>query len=253
MDKKSEATERGTTKELDLNELKQLLAKEEADIKRKKRLIQIDKENKKECEHLDSEKDVEELNENTKIHTPEELRNERRLYWQEQQKKEQQQKTPFNFYPAFFYGGFWVRFFAYLIDLLVISSLNRLIVYSIFITAPLPLSEEPFSLLSISKLIIFLLYFILMTKLTNGQTIGKMIFGLRVVCFKEEKLSWVTVIIREGFGRYILKIGSILYLSVLFTKRNQHIVDLLSDTSVVLEKTTNAVDWYKSKHLIHVQ
>ena len=37
MDKKPTSGEKGTTKELDLSELKQLLAKEEADIKRKKR------------------------------------------------------------------------------------------------------------------------------------------------------------------------------------------------------------------------
>ena len=253
MDKKPTSGEKGTTKELDLSELKHLLAKEEADIKRKKRLNQLDKDNKKEVEYLNKEEKKDELEQQTNVRTPEELRNERRLYWQEQQKKEQQLKTPFNFYPAFFYGGFWPRFCAYLIDLVIISSLNRLIVSSVFVMAQIPMSEASFSLFSISKLVVFLLYFILMTKLTNGQTIGKMIFGLRVVCFKEEKLSWATVIIREGFGRYILKAVSILYLSLLFTKRKQHIIDLLTDTSVVLEKTTNAVDWYKTKHFVHIQ
>ncbi|WP_245592906.1 RDD family protein [Carnobacterium funditum] len=250
MDNNFKSTEKGTTKELDLSELKQFLAKEEEDSNRKKRLIQLDKENGKQVEQLDNEEEIEK---EIKVRTPEELRNERRLYWQEQQKQQQVEKTPFNFYPSYFYGGFWFRLFAYLIDLLVIESLNRLIVSSYFIITKTPMRTEFFSLFSISQLGLFLLYFILITKLTNGQTIGKMIFGLRVVSFKEEKLSWLTVIIREGFGRFILKTVSILYLSILFTKRNQHVVDLLTDTSVVLEKTVSAIDWYKSEHSLHLQ
>lgn len=189
MANKNESTEKGTTRELDLSELKLFLAKEEADVQNERPLIQPDK---------DDEKDE-------KIQNLEELRNERRLYWKEQNKRKQLEKTPFNYYPTFFYGGFWLRFFAYLIDLLVISSLNRLIVRSYFVLTQAPMSTNYLSLYSISKLAVFLLYFIFITKLTNGQTIGKMIFGLRVVCFKEEKLSWMTVIIREGFGRYVLK------------------------------------------------
>lgn len=249
MDKLSKATGKSITKELDLGELKQFLVKEEEDIRQKKRLTQFNKENEKEAEKLDNEEDKKaKVEKSLKIRTPEELRKERRLYWQEQQKKQQLEKTPFNFYPAYFYGGFWFRLFAYLIDLLVIGSLNRLIIYSYFTLTNTETSTEFFSLFSISQLIVFLLYFILMTKLTNGQTIGKMIFGLRVVCFKEEKLSWVTVIVREGFGRFILKTINILYLSIIFTKRNQHIIDLLTDTSVISEKTVHAIEWYKSEH-----
>ena len=55
MDKKPTSGEKGTTKELDLSEVKQLLAKEEADIKRKKTLNQLDKDNKKEVEYLNKQ------------------------------------------------------------------------------------------------------------------------------------------------------------------------------------------------------
>jgi uncharacterized RDD family membrane protein YckC len=245
---KNESPEKGITKELDLSELKHFLAKEEEEVERKKR--SLNEQIKKESVQLPIEKEKSE--EHKKPLTPEELRNERRLYWQEQKKQEQLKKTPFHYYPAFFYGGFWLRFFAYLIDLVVINSINRLIVSSLFVMARLPMSMESFSLFTLSKLTVFLLYFILITKLTNGQTIGKIIFGLRVVCFKEKRLSWKTVIVREGFGRYILKTISILYLSILFTKRNQHMIDLFSDTSVVLEKTINAMDWYESNHLVQL-
>ena len=248
MSGKTESPEKGITKELDLSELKNLLAKEEEKVERKKR--SISKQAKKEYVQLPI--DEEKIEKYTETLTPEELRKERRLYWQEQKKQEQLKKTPFHYYPTFFYGGFWLRFFAYLIDLLVIDSINRLIISSLFVMGGLPMSGENFSLFTLSKLITFLLYFILITKLTNGQTIGKIIFGLRVVCFKEKRLSWKTVIVREGFGRYILKTISILYLSIVFTKRNQHIIDLFSDTSVVLEKAINVIDWYESKHLVQL-
>jgi uncharacterized RDD family membrane protein YckC len=103
-----------------------------------------------------------------------------------------------------------------------------------------PLSEESFSAFSLSKLAVYLLYFIVSTKWTNGQTIGKIIFGIRVVSFKEEKLSWGTVLTRECFGRYILKIFPFIYLMVLFTREKQHLADFFSDTAVVSENLVRA-------------
>ena len=72
-----------------------------------------------------------------------------------------------------------------------------------------------------------------MTKFTNGQTVGKMIFGIRVIALNEEELSWQTILVREGFGRYLQKVVLILYGLVIFTPYKQHVVDLLTDTSVI--------------------
>jgi uncharacterized RDD family membrane protein YckC len=91
------------------------------------------------------------------------------------------------------------------------------------------------------QLLIFVGYFILMTKYTNGQTLGKMIFGIRVVCFKEEKLSWQTLLIREGVGRYIGKIVAVIYLVAAFQNKKQHPIDMLCDTSVVTENSIRAL------------
>lgn len=239
-----ESNEKGNTKELNIDELKKALAKEEAENMRKRRLQKLEErqENK-----VNEEKEQERKPASKKIQstprTPEELRRARRLYWQEKQEQEQAEKTPYHRYPQFFYAGFWIRFFAYLTDLIVINSLTRLILTPFFLLMHLPITTELFSAFSLGKLALYLMYFILLTKFTNGQTIGKMIFGLRVVCFKEEKLSWLTVLIREGFGRYILKTISILYLVILFTERNQQIADILSDTTVISEKVLAASKW----------
>ena len=73
----------------------------------------------------------------------------------------------------------------------------------------------------------------LFRSLNDGQTLGKMIFGIKVVALHEDSLSWKTVLVREGFGRYLQKAILILYTIAIFTPHKQHFVDLLTDTSVV--------------------
>ncbi|MDR5659279.1 RDD family protein [Serpentinicella sp. ANB-PHB4] len=138
-------------------------------------------------------------------------------------------------YPNFFYAGFWMRGFAYIVDMIVVGSLQRILLNPLFTIIPLNNRILGFTPEFVLQAIIFYAYFILMTKLNKGQTLGKMVFGLRVVCFKEESLTWYTVIIRELFGRYLLRTYFFLYITLPFTKKKQHVADLLTDTSVVTE------------------
>jgi uncharacterized RDD family membrane protein YckC len=95
-----------------------------------------------------------------------------------------------------------------------------------------------FSPATIATTIVFYAYFILMTKYFR-QTLGKMVFGLRVVDLAEERLSWKTVLFREGIGRYIAGVFApitfVVYLVAAFTKKKQGVHDLFADTSVVHE------------------
>lgn len=144
-------------------------------------------------------------------------------------------KPKFHQYPNYFYTGFWIRLFAYLVDLLCISAITGILLGLPANLMGGSLSNELSTLTGIGALIIYLAYFILLTKLNQGQTIGKMIFGIRVVCFNEADLSWKTVLVREGACRFVLR-GSLLmmgYLVTLFTPTKQHIGDYFSDTSVV--------------------
>ncbi|MCF8020501.1 MAG: RDD family protein [Vallitaleaceae bacterium] len=131
----------------------------------------------------------------------------------------------FNKYPNIIYAGFWMRFFAYLLDVILVGSIQRMMLF--FLGEGL--------LKTTLSVILFLAYFILMTKLNQGQTLGKMVFGLRVICFNEEELSWATVLVRELFGRYLQKIIWPMYFLVVFTPYKQHVIDMLSDTSVITE------------------
>lgn len=132
------------------------------------------------------------------------------------------------------FAGFWMRFWAYLADLLVIGSLNRILIHPIFKfyegTDDLWFSAEGFL-----TGVVFFLYFVLMTKFLN-QTLGKMIFGLKVVALKEEKrnISWGTILFRELIGRYISKITWIGYLLAGLLPKKQALHDIFADTGVVL-------------------
>ncbi|MFT4414985.1 RDD family protein [Fredinandcohnia humi] len=134
------------------------------------------------------------------------------------------------------YSGFWMRFWAYLIDLLVIGSLYRILIYPAFRALDISLSKsEIFSAASITTSIVFYLYFILMTKYFQ-QTLGKMVFGLRVVSVNNKPLTWLTVIFREGIGRYISKLLFIGYIIIAFLPKKQGIHDLFADTTVIHEE-----------------
>ncbi|MGM7720841.1 RDD family protein [uncultured Metabacillus sp.] len=133
-------------------------------------------------------------------------------------------------------AGFWIRFWAYIIDLLVIGSVNRIIIYPVFQLLGLDTNTSfMFSPVSIATAVIFFAYFVLMTKNLN-QTLGKMVFGIKVISAKDETLNWGTILFRELIGRYISKTIWIGYLIVAFTPKKQGLHDIFADTQVIHEK-----------------
>lgn len=136
--------------------------------------------------------------------------------------------------PKFVYGSFNKRFIAYIIDVLLINSVASVVttIYTLFGWSD---SGASFGLFSVTSLVLYLAYFSVLTKFTNGQTLGKMIMGLRVVSLDHEELSWSDVLTRELVGRYIQKKIMILYLLVFVTKRRETPADLFTDTVVISE------------------
>lgn len=135
------------------------------------------------------------------------------------------------------YAGFWTRFWAYAIDLLVLSAISGIIVKPIFRVADFAITKPSFLLFSpykMTALLILLLYFTIMTKYLQ-QTVGKMIMGIKVIPKNGEKLTWATVIFREGIGRFISKMLLIPYLLVVFMPKKEALHDLFADTVVVHE------------------
>jgi uncharacterized RDD family membrane protein YckC len=133
------------------------------------------------------------------------------------------------------YAGFWIRFWAYLLDLVVIMSIQRLLITPLFRGMGIVQDSGWLSPVNAAMALIFYLYFIIMTK-RFGQTIGKMVFGLKVISLTDERLTWSTVIFRELIGRYISKTALFLgYVVVAFTKKKRGLHDYFSETSVIYE------------------
>lgn len=131
------------------------------------------------------------------------------------------------------YAGFWMRFWAFLLDLVVVGSLNRLLIKPIFRFLDIPVTEfSLFAPISVVTALMFYIYFVLMTKYL-GQTLGKMVFGLKVVNLDNGRLTWGTVLFREWIGRFISSTIIIGYIIVAFLPKKQGLHDLFSDTSVV--------------------
>ncbi|MDO4594071.1 MAG: RDD family protein [Tissierellia bacterium] len=134
--------------------------------------------------------------------------------------------------PRFTFAGCWIRILAYLIDIFIISCIQKII------GAPVEIFLGDMKVLNIEiKTIvdttIFFLYFILLTKLNNGQTLGKVITNIRVVQIYGDRLTWGQVITRELFGRYIQNTIIIIYIVIAFSSKRQSFADMLCDTVVV--------------------
>ncbi|MDD7305080.1 MAG: RDD family protein [Peptoniphilaceae bacterium] len=134
--------------------------------------------------------------------------------------------------PKFAYAGFWIRLVAYIVDMLTITSTAAIINGLIFSKF---LIELPFGM-SVYRLLFWiclLLYFPLMTYYNQGQTLGKMITGIRVISLISDRLSLSQVLTREVCGRYIAEKIKILYLIIGFTSNKQSMADMLADTVVI--------------------
>ena len=134
-----------------------------------------------------------------------------------------------------FYAGFWMRFVAYLIDMIVIYAISSLLNTFSFgllnkrLDFPI-LGEE-----SLSYVIVIFTYFIAMTYFFS-QTLGKMIMKIKVETNKGEKLSFADVVYRELVGRLLtIFLAYLPYLAVAFTNKKKGLHDFIADTVVVKE------------------
>ncbi|MBU8905192.1 RDD family protein [Desertibacillus haloalkaliphilus] len=137
------------------------------------------------------------------------------------------------------FAGFWMRLWAFLFDAVVVFSLNSILVTPLIRWQELTTTTvlRFFTLEAILTAIVGFAYFVLLTKL-RGQTLGKTVFGMRVVA-KNETLTWSAVIFREVIGRFIHQVFffmSLLYLTVAFSTKKQGIHDMIADTYVIHER-----------------
>lgn len=133
------------------------------------------------------------------------------------------------------YAGFWMRFWAYLTDVFVIFSINGLLLSPLKFVNNGVIDVGFWTLTGILSVVVFYIYFLLMTKYL-GQTLGKMLFGLRVIRSDDGVLKWSDLLFREVIGRFIYKAFFFLvflYGVVAFTPEKQGIHDMIGNTRVI--------------------
>ena len=136
------------------------------------------------------------------------------------------------------FAGFWTRFWAYVIDLIIVSSISGILIKPLFRIVDFPISNPGFLLFSpykVALLILFLTYFAVMTKIFS-QTVGKMILGIKVIRTDSSNLTWGNILFREVIGRFISKLLTIPYLLVIFMPKKEALHDLFADTYVIHEQ-----------------
>lgn len=169
-----------------------------------------------------------------------------------EEQTQQDRPEPQRFEEVLYYehmpAGFWIRFWAYVVDLLVIASVTSILAKPIFMLLGIETSSgawyAPYAIVSA---VLFYGYFVLMTKFFE-QTVGKMIFGIRVISLKEEKLSWSTLLFREWIGRFLSVTILPLYWIVGFTKLKQGVHDFIADTTVIHEQAYQKQKGIHKKH-----
>lgn len=132
------------------------------------------------------------------------------------------------------YASFGLRAFAFIIDMLVVGAINNIIRGFNLIDPDLMVYN--ISLIKIVASLVTLAYFTIASLITKGQSLGKIMTGLRVVSLSSEKLTVSQILIREICGRYIQNKLFLLYILPIFTPKNQGLIDFFVDTAVVKEE-----------------
>jgi uncharacterized RDD family membrane protein YckC len=131
------------------------------------------------------------------------------------------------------YGGFWIRFVAYLIDAIILGVVGSVLaaVFGIsLLSADIDHYDPTVNLVSF---VVGWLYFALFESSERGATPGKMAMGLRVVTGDGRRLSFL-----NATGRYFAKIVSaailcIGFIMIGFTERKRGLHDMMAKTLVI--------------------
>jgi len=126
------------------------------------------------------------------------------------------------------------RFFAWLIDFIIISSISMAIIFTLFGTLYYELEENGFWAESIQYVPTSIFFFVYWTILEykTGQTIGKKILNLKITDIQGSNPSLKVIIISSIGKSFLLPIDVILGW-ILTNDKRQRIFNRLGDTIVI--------------------
>ncbi|MGH8668317.1 MAG: RDD family protein, partial [Burkholderiales bacterium] len=127
------------------------------------------------------------------------------------------------------FGGFWIRFFAVLVD----SAIVFLVMVLLIVGAGSALGEAGLTFGALAAWLFAFLYWPVMHASKLQATLGKALLGLRVTGYQGNRVSFL-----RSLGRELAKVLSgavamVGYLVAAFTARKQALHDLVASTYVV--------------------
>lgn len=140
-------------------------------------------------------------------------------------------------------AGVGSRISAHILDLMIVGLLDGLAIAAIGALLAFTVGSPGYiqGIITVVAVTLPFLYFILLEGLNNGQTVGKMAFGLRV-----RMIDGTPVTFSAAVGRTLLRFADILpgtYLiglvAMLTSERSQRIGDMVSSTVVIIDKRKN--------------
>lgn len=139
------------------------------------------------------------------------------------------------------YGGFWKRFFAYIIDWLILLVISFVIAmaFGMFMgISNLNINDEAEitrfeAQANLASLLIAWLYYALLESSSRQATFGKSMLGMRVVDNQGNRISFGRATVRffaKILSALLLFIG---FIMIAFTERKQGLHDLIAGTLII--------------------
>ena len=91
-------------------------------------------------------------------------------------------------------------------------------------------------------MILFAFYSFIFVYLFDGQSIGKMLTGIKVIEKNGSKLGFFTAFVREFAGKLIMIPLFLTFIFTAFSYKKHSIIDYLSDTCVIKSKYQSLYD-----------
>lgn len=128
------------------------------------------------------------------------------------------------------YAGFGRRLLAYILDGLLLSALP----FSFFILKGYSASQGFSPTLTLASLVVSFIYFVLLWVNYNGQTIGKRIFGIKIIAIDNQPLGYTKAILR-WIGYYLSMVPFFLgFLWIIWDKEKRGWHDKIAGTKVIV-------------------
>jgi uncharacterized RDD family membrane protein YckC len=129
------------------------------------------------------------------------------------------------------YAGFWLRFLAAAIDGIVLWAASAL-TFDLIRKAQ-GIGRWDFSWVDIVEFIAEAAYFVILT-VVYGQTLGKMVVGIRVIPQEGGANRWGAIILREVIGKFVSAIILLIgYLMAAFDSKKRAMHDRIAGTYVI--------------------